>query len=125
MPSNRTFGLVFGAVFAVLTALLGLLTGALATWALVTSVAFLATALVAPWLLLPLNRLWASLGRRLGVLSNALLLGLFFYLVVLPAGLLMRLVGHDPMARQRDAGTPSYFAPVKRGLTPENLPDLF
>lgn len=124
-PSNRTFGLVFAAVFAVLAAIAWLLTGAPAAWAVAVSTAFLVTAVAVPGLLLPLNRLWGSLARRLGSVSNALLLGLFFTLVVVPAGLLMRIIGRDPMTRRRDAELPSYWTPVKRGLSPENLSDLF
>ena len=56
------------------------------------SVGFLATALVMPRLLRPLNRLWFKIGLLLHKLS-APVMGLVFFSTVVPTGLLMRLFG--------------------------------
>ena len=89
------------------------------------ALALLTLALVAPGLLLPLNRLWAWLGRRIAPITNGLVLGLFFYLVLLPAGLAMRLFGADPMARQEPDPEESLWSPVEHQATAESFEDLF
>lgn len=54
-------------------------------------------------------RLWISFSVILGYFVSRILLTIIFFLVVTPTGLLMRLVGKDPMERKRDANTPSYW----------------
>jgi hypothetical protein len=123
--SDRAFGLTFAAVFAVAAAAGWLLFDARLAWAVAASAAFLVIALATPGLLLPLNRLWTAFARRLGRLNNVLLLGAFFYLVVLPAGLVMRLLGHDPMTRRLSPDAPTYWTTVGRKSTPDTLRDMF
>jgi hypothetical protein len=50
---------------------------------------------------------WMRVARGLGWLNTQLLLGLTFYLVVTPVGLLMRLLGKDPLGKRR--GGASYW----------------
>ena len=76
-------------------------------------------------MLLPLNRLWAVFAHRLGHVNNYLLLGLFFYVFIVPAGLILRLLGRDPMCRGFDAKAPTYWTPVTRRTDAETLRDMF
>jgi hypothetical protein len=122
--SDRAFGLTFSAVFFLVAAVAYLGFGLVLQWALAVSVAFLTTALAAPWILLPLNRLWGLVAARLGLANNYLLLGIFFYLVVLPAGLLMRLFV-DPMKRGISRTAQSYWTPVGRKADRDTYRDLF
>jgi len=87
--------------------------------------AFLAVALALPGLLMPLNRLWEMLGHRLGLVTNAILLGTFFYAVIMPFGLVMRAVSSDPMQPRRDRSVQSYFTAVKRQASLETYSDMF
>lgn len=123
--SDRAFGLTFAAVFAVIAVVGWLAFGAMLVWAAAVSAGFLLVALAVPLLLLPLNRLWAGFAHRLGMVSNFLLLGLFFFLFILPAGLLMRIFGHDPMQRAFKPEEDSYFTPVDRQTDSETLRDMF
>jgi hypothetical protein len=88
---NRAFGLAIAAVFSAIAAIGWLLAGQILYWALGTSAFLLVSALLTPGLLMPLNRLWTLLGQRIGIVSNHLLLGLFFFLLITPMGMLLRL----------------------------------
>ena len=122
--TDRAFGLMFAAVFAVVATLGFFVFDATWRWAIGVSAGFLAIALAAPWLLLPLNRLWAAFAQRLGHLSNFVLLGAFYYVFILPAGVIMRLFA-DPMARRIDPTAASYWTTVGRKADAETYRDQF
>jgi hypothetical protein len=113
------------AVFAVITAVGWFVFHSQLIWTVIASGAFLLLALAAPSLLLPLNRVWALIAGRMGRALNFVLLATFFYAIMLPAGLLMRMIGRDPAARQFDASASTYFQPVGRKSTTETLKDMF
>lgn len=123
--SNRAFGLMMAVVFAAIAAAAWLVFDAPAAWPFAVAALFLACALAAPWVLLPLNRLWGGFAHRLGRFNNFLLLGLFFYLFILPVGGLLRLFGWDPMKRTPEAKSDSYWTPVERHTDPETFRDMF
>ena len=123
--SDRTFGLAFTVVFAVISAIGWFVFDRKMYWAWGASAGFLTLALIAPGVLLPLNRFWRPIAERLGHLNNWIVLGLFFYLVMLPTGLLLRLFGRDLMQRTPDPEASSYWMPVTRDATAETFPDLF
>lgn len=107
--SDRAFGLTFAVVFA-LVALWPMLDGAPPRWwALAAVVGFTGLALAAPRLLAPFNRLWHGFGMLLGRLVNPLVMGLLFYLVVTPTGLILRAFGKDPLRLKRDPDAASYW----------------
>jgi hypothetical protein len=123
--SDRAFGLTFAAVFAIIGLVGWLVFEARLIWAPIAASVFLLVALAAPGILLPLNRLWARIAHRVGLFSNALLLGSFFFLFVLPLGLMVRLFGKDPMVRTIDAEAETYWTPVGRQCDRETLTDMF
>ncbi|HBD13202.1 MAG TPA: hypothetical protein DCZ13_13705 [Porticoccaceae bacterium] len=51
---------------------------------------------------------WMALAEKIGWFNTRLILFLIFYGVVLPIGLLMRLLGKDPLARKYDPRATSY-----------------
>ena len=77
-------------------------------WALALAVALVVPALVAPRILAPVYRVWMAAGEVLAWINTRILLGLVFYGVVTPMGLVMRLMGHDPMRRQLEPSGESY-----------------
>ena len=46
-------------------------------------------------ILTPLNKLWFKFGIFLGKIISPLIMGIIFFLVVTPIGLLMRMLGKD------------------------------
>ena len=122
--SDRNFGLVFAVVFFGIAAVLWLISGSYHSWLIAIALAFLLVALTWPMLLMPLNRLWMRFGHRLGLIVNTVLLGTFFYAMVTPFGIALRLFSADPM-RRRTETTESYFSPVQRQAGPDTFSDMF
>ncbi len=95
ISSNRSFGTVFFIVF-LLIALYPLLKGNdLRIWSLVISFIFLALGLINSKILTPLNRLWFKFGLLLGRFISPLIMGIIFFVVVTPIGIIMRLLKKD------------------------------
>ncbi len=123
--TNRAFGLTFAAVMGVIWVVAYLLGDVMLTWPPVVAAVSVALALALPSALLPLNRLWVVLLGGIGHVNNRLVLGFFFYVVVTPTGMLMRLVGFDPMHRKPEPASASYLTPVGRKADSETYRDLF
>jgi hypothetical protein len=95
ISSNRSFGIVFFIVF-LLIALYPLINGGnIRIWSAVISLIFLILGLLNSKILAPLNKLWFKFGIFLGKIISPMILGIIFFLVVTPIGLLMRLFGKD------------------------------
>lgn len=62
-------------------------------WALEVAALFLAAALAMPAALAPLNQLWTRLGAAMHRIVNPVVMGVLFYLVVTPFGLVLRMLG--------------------------------
>ena len=107
--SDRAFGLVFAAVFALVGAWPLLDGAAPGWWALVIAGGFGVLAIAAPRVLAPANRLWLRLGLFLGRVVNPLVTGLIFYLAVTPTGIIMRLLGKDPLRLRINPDAKSYW----------------
>jgi len=107
--SDRSFGLVFAAVFAILGVLPMFKSHSPRWWSFGVALAFAIVALVMPSILSGLNKLWMKLGLLLAKIVSPIALGILFYLVFTPIGLLMRLAGKDPMRLKSDANARSYW----------------
>ena len=93
--SNRSFGIVFSAVF-LLIALYPIINDEnLRYWALLISIIFAILGLANSNLLSPLNRIWFKFGLFLGKIISPLIMGVIFFLVVTPIGLIMRVFKKD------------------------------
>jgi len=125
-PSNRSFGLVFAVVFLAI-AILPLIFGrGLRVWSLGAAAAFGIIALVAPTVLAPLNKLWLKLGLLLHRVVSPIVLGIMFFLVITPMGLLMRALGKDPLRLRSDRGASTYWIPREPpGPPPDSFTDQF
>lgn len=123
--SDRHFGVAITAVFLVIAGTGWYFFGELPRWAVVGAGAAALIVLVAPGLLLPINRLWGVLAHVLAGIVNFFLLSAFFYLLVLPLGLIIRLSGRDAMHRNPDPKASTYWTPVTRHTDESTLPDMF
>ena len=95
LSSNRSFGIVFFIVF-VLIGLYPLLKGNdFRIWALIISFIFLVLGLINSKILTPLNRLWFKFGLLLGKFISPIIMGIIFFIVVTPIGVIMRSLKKD------------------------------
>ena len=109
LPSNRNFGIVFFLVFLIISLYPLTFNEALAKWALVISIIFLALGLINSKILTPLNRLWFKFGIFLGRIISPIIMALIFFLVVTPIGLIMRLLRKDLLNLKYNKKTKSYW----------------
>ena len=93
--SNRSFGIVFFVVFLIIATYPLINGNELRLWSLIISLVFLFLGLVNSKILNPLNKLWFKFGIFLGKIISPLVMGIIFFLVVTPIGLLMRLLNKD------------------------------
>ena len=95
ISSNKNFGIVFFIVF-LLIALWPLLNNSeIRLWSLITSIIFLVLGLFNSKLLTPLNKVWFKFGILLGNFIAPIVMGIIFFFVVTPTGILMKLLGKD------------------------------
>jgi hypothetical protein len=125
-PSNRSFGLTFAVVFLLIGLLPLLRGGGPHVWSIGLALAFAVVALVAPHVLGPVNRLWTKLGLLLHRVVSPIVLGIMFFAVITPMGLVMRVTRKDPLRRRFEPQSDSYW--VRRqppGPQPKDLPEQF
>ena len=95
ISSNRSFGVVFFIVFLLIALYPLLKDNDLRIWSLVISFIFLILGLINSKILTPLNRLWFKFGLLLGKFISPLIMGIIFFIVVTPIGIIMRLLKKD------------------------------
>jgi hypothetical protein len=93
--TNRSFGIVFFIVFLIIGVYPILNEGDARFWSLIISVIFLILGILNSKVLNPLNKLWFKFGIFLGKIFSPLIMGIIFFLVVTPIGLIMRFIGKD------------------------------
>ena len=93
--SNRSFGIVFFIVF-LLIALYPLINSeVIRMWSVILSLIFLVLGLLDSKILNPLNKIWFKFGILLGRIISPIIMGIIFFFVVTPIGLIMRILGKD------------------------------
>src|SRR5262245_11880481 len=124
--SDRSFGLVFAVVFTLLAGYFGWRAHGWWPALLAPAAAFLILALTRPALLAWPNWLWTRLGLLLGAIVAPIVMGIIYFAVFTPMGLLARLVGKDFLRLRRDPAAPTYWLPRQDPQsTPERLRDQF
>ena len=92
----RSFGLIVGAGFAVIGLLPVILRGQPPRmWALIIAAALAAAGVIIPRALRPLHRVWMQLAEVLGWINTRIILLLVFFVVIVPTGAVLRLIGRD------------------------------
>ncbi len=95
LPSNRSFGLVFF-VFFLIIALYPLINNEdIRVWSLIICLIFILLGLLNSEILTPLNKIWFKFGLFLGRFISPIVMGMVFFFIVTPTGVLMRIIGKD------------------------------
>ncbi len=126
LPSNKKFGWLLTCVFAVATAhaYIKLSNTWLAVWLVLLALTAVVTVL-APHVLLPLNRLWFGLGLLLGKIVNPIVLGVIFFLLITPVSVVTRLFGRDALSLRKRKATSYWVERTPAGPAPESFRDPF
>lgn len=105
----RQFGLVVGGVFSVI----GLWPvvfrdESLRLWAIILRSLLIVLGAIVPQCLKQVYRGWMKIGHVLGSINTRIILGIVYYLLVTPMGIIMRLMGKDPMHRALGENVDTY-----------------
>ena len=112
ISSNRNFGLVFFIVFLIVSIWPLTYDEPVRIWSSIISSVFLILGLMNSKLLTPLNKLWFKFGMILGAIVSPVVLGVVFFLVVTPIGLIMKIMGKDLLNKKYDKKKETYW--IKR-----------
>jgi hypothetical protein len=108
----RNFGLIVGGTFGVIGLWPAIGRGGNARlWMVALALGLILPALVAPQALAPVHRVWMALGNALGWINIRVVLGVIFFGVITPIGLVLRLAGRDAMQRAFDPKATTYRVP--------------
>ena len=113
ISSNKSFGIVFAFVFLIIALYPLTYSGEIRIWSALISLIFLILGLLNSRILAPFNKLWFKFGIFLGKIFSPLIMGIIFFLLVTPIGLIMRLLGKDLLNLKYDINK-SYWI-VKNG----------
>jgi len=108
LPSNRNFGIVFFIVFLVIGLWPLLNQSELRIWSLLISMVFLFLGISNSKILTPLNKLWMKFGLLLGNIVAPIVMGIVYFGVVTPTGILLRLFGKDILMLKKNKNS-SYW----------------
>ena len=103
LPSNRNFGVVFFIVFLIIALWPLLKQNEIRIWSLIISFIFFVLGLINSKLLAPLNKLWFKFGILLGNIISPIVMGIVFFLVVTPTGLVMRIFRKDILKLKKNS----------------------
>ena len=95
VSSNRSFGIVFFFFFLIVAIYPMYFGENFRIWSFIVSLIFLILGLINSRILTPLNLLWFKFGLLLGKIISPIVMGLVFFLVVTPTGLIMRALKKD------------------------------
>ncbi len=109
----RKFGLVLGAAFAVFSLVLVVRSSDI--WGVTASLSglLIVTGILFPTLLRPLEWFWMKLALVMGFVVTNVLLTLVFLIGVIPTGLLMRMLGKDPLRLKPDGKKNTYWRDIE------------
>ena len=110
--SNRNFGLVFFIVFFIISLWPLTYEDPIRIWSVIISLVFLVLGLMNSKLLTPLKKLWFKFGIILGAIVAPVVMGVVFFLVVTPTGLVMKIMGKDLLNKRYDKKKRTYW--IKR-----------
>lgn len=105
----RAFGLMVGSIFSVIGLWPALMRGdPLRMWAISAGGALIGLGLALPASLKHIYHIWMKVGYVLGWINTRILLGVIFYGMITPMGLIMRLFKKDSMHRRLDPDINTY-----------------
>lgn len=105
----RNFGLIVGGIFLAIAFWPAVVRAEeFRLWALITAIVLVVPALTFPGSLRSIHKTWMRIGAALGWINTRIILGITYYVVLTPMGLIMRLFGWDAMRRALRSSEPTY-----------------
>ncbi len=105
--NNITFGILFFIFFLIIGLYPLKSDETIRVWFVVLSLVFLIITIIRPNLFTFLNKLWIKFGILLGKIISPIVMGLVFFFVVTPTGILIRILKKDVVGLKK--GKSSYW----------------
>ena len=105
--NNITFGILFFILFLIIALYPLISNGPIRIWSITVSLTLLIMTIIKPNLFTFLNKLWIKFGILLGKIISPIIMGLVFFFVVTPVGILVKIFKKDVMGLKR--GKSSYW----------------
>ena len=121
--SNRSFGIVFFFVFLIISLWPLTNENPLRVWSIFVAIIFLILGLMNSKLLTPLNILWFKFGKLLGFIIAPIVMGIVFFVVITPTGLIMKIIGKDLLNNKYNNKIKSYW--INRGKPKSTMKQQF
>ena len=109
MSSNRSFGLLFFIVFLAISLWPLISQEDLRLWAFILALIFFILGILNSKFLTPLNKLWMKFGLLLGSIVAPFVMGIVYFMVVTPVGLIMRSLGKDLLRIKKNKSASTYW----------------
>ena len=113
ISTNRSFGLLFFIVFLAISLWPLKSQEDLRLWAFILALIFFVLGILNSKFLTPLNKLWMKFGIFLGSIISPFVMGVVFFMVVTPIGLIMRFLGKDLLRIKKSKFVSTYW--ISRG----------
>ena len=109
ISSNRSFGLLFFIVFLAISLWPLKSQEDFRLWAFILALIFFVLGILNSKFLTPLNKLWMKFGIFLGSIISPFVMGVVFFMVVTPVGLIMRFLGKDLLRIKKSKFVSTYW----------------
>ena len=109
ISSNRSFGLLFFIVFLAISLWPLKSQEDVRLWAFILALIFFVLGILNSKFLTPLNKLWMKFGIFLGSIISPFVMGVVFFMVVTPVGLIMRFLGKDLLRIKKSKFVSTYW----------------
>jgi O-antigen/teichoic acid export membrane protein len=117
----RSFGFTVGGIFAVIAVWPFIVrSDDPRWWAMMVAGCLLVPAVVFPKSLVWVYKGWMAVGHVMGWINTRIILGVVFYVIVTPIGMIRRWLGKDPMGRRLRPDLDSYRV-VRKPRPPSHL----
>ena len=123
ISSNKSFGIVFFVIFLVVALWPLFNEGEIRIWSIVISIIFLFLGLINSKILTPLNKLWFRFGILLGNVFSPIVMGIIYFGVITPIGILMKLIGKDILNLKQNKKSSTYW--IKKEKVISNMKNQF
>lgn len=121
LPSERSFGFVFATFFILVGTFPMLSDHSPRLWSLVLAAVIGFVAVVSPRVLAIPNKVWARFGFLMSRITEPIFLGLVYFLIITPFGLVIRTFGFDLLKLKRKSQSESYWLNREEKSEKENM----
>ncbi|MDA9104629.1 SxtJ family membrane protein [Candidatus Pelagibacter ubique] len=93
--TNKSFGIVFFIFFLIVSIFPLFKEGDIRIWSFIIAIIFLILGLLNSKFLTPLNKIWFKFGILLGSFISPIVMGIVFFVIVMPTSIIMRVLGKN------------------------------